>query len=243
MERLCYATEFEIEGWKKIVPLTEILKKYTNVPFLNENPILKLKMEEFYAITEPPEDGFYDNSKGKFLDKFNNTKIENSEIYSHFENSKEALVIYVSHQMPINEKFLDYTISPHGNHCVVATGIEERNGVKCLVLVNTGRSEEENYIPVNFPFFEAAWNKIKDDETKKKMRPSDHKTFLNKYGFDLAQQKFQEVKKFKKARDFKDKHDEEWFNMKKKDGEFEYQMFFVKGSQPIHKLSFINNET
>ena len=247
MERLCYATEFEIEGWKKIVPLTKILERYTNVQFSNENAIFKLEMDHFYALSEHTRSSlenitcrrkYHDHQKfvdnNKFVNEFKDTTIRKSEIYRHFVKSKQALVIYVSQQTPINEN-CDRRSIPTGNHCVVATGIEEWNGVECLVLDNTGRNKEENYIPVDFPLFEHVYNKI--IEIKKINNPDKQSRSLNNLGFPLAQQKFQEVKKFEKAKHFKATHGEEWFNMKK-DGDYEYQMFFVKGSQPIHKLEF-----
>ena len=249
LERLCYATEFEIEGWKKIVPLTDILKQYTNVPFKNENPILKLKMEPpfqtengttNYAVAElNADEKFYDRVNNKFIEKFNNKTIRDSEIYRHFaiKKSVQKLVLYVSQQISINEKYLEMVNPPTGNHCVVATGIEFWNGIECLVLDNTGKNKEENYLPVDFPLFEDIWNKIKVNEKKNFNNSDNQKRFLNKEGFSLAQKKFQNLRDIKTATNFRRQNGDDWFNMTK-DGEYEYRLFFVKGSIPIHKLEF-----
>ena len=233
MERLCYATEFEIEGWKKIVPLTKILNEYTNVRISTRIDLklendLKLKMEKFYAVTGPNNDGKFNNND--FIDK----TIKKSEIYRHFEKSNQKLAIYVSQAIPINENYLVYDYSSVGNHCVVATGLENRNGVECLVLDNTTGSMEDNYIPVDFPLYEALLKKIE------KWKPADRQKALSKYGFGLAKKKFQKSKDTD-AKTFKNENNgTDWFNMKK-DGKLEYQMFFVKGSKPIYKLKFLQS--
>ena len=232
MERLCYATEFEIEGWKKIVPLTKILNEYTNVPISTRIDLklendLKLKMEKFYAVTDPNNNG---NFKAvDFIDK----TIKDTKIYHHFKKSNQKLAIYVSTKKPINEKYYGLVISD-GNHCVVATGLENRNGVECLVLDNTTGSIEDNYIPVDFPLNEALEKKIKNWE------PSDRQNTLSKYGFDLAKKKFQKLKDIDAKTFKKNNNGTDWFNMEK-DGILEYQMFFVKGYHPIYKLKFLQS--
>ena len=222
MERLCYATEFEIEGWKKIVPLTKILN---DLKLEND---LKLKMEKFYAVTDPDNNGNF--KKGVF----NKKTIKDTKIYHHFKKSNQKLAIYVSHAIPINEKYYDKDYSSVGNHCVVATGLENRNGVECLVLDNATGSIEDNYIPVDFPLYETLMKKIE------KWKPSDRQKALSNYGFGLAKKKFQKLKDTD-AKTFKNENNgTDWFNMKK-DGKLEYQMFFVKGCQPIYKLKFLQS--
>ena len=224
LERLCYATEFEIEGWKKIVPLINIIQEYSNVPLVS----LELKMDHFYAV-EPNEK----------LEDFDGKTIKDSLIYRHFkvEKSNQKLGIYVSHQIPINEKLLDYTSTSTGNHCVVATGIECLNGVDYLVLENTGKSKEENYIRIDSPFFETVSKTIEDTKNRyRNTNPDNEKKVLNKYGFGLAQKKWKKMENMT-ATSFKNKYGSEWFNVKK-DGELKYQMFFVKGSMPIYTLQF-----
>ena len=226
LERLCYATEFEIEGWKKIVPLTEILKEYTNVPISTridskkEND-LKLKMEKFYAVTDPDKDEKFNDAD------FTGKTIKDTEIYRHFKKSKQKLAIYVSQKIPVNEKYRSIRCSA-GNHCVIATGIEDWNGGECLVLDNTTGSTEDNYIPVDFPIFEALVKKIDEDDNDP-LKSAEYKNrSLNKYGFGLAKKKFKNIK----FSDFKDDgKDEKW----------EYQMFFVKGMRPIYKLKFLQS--
>jgi len=235
LERLCYATEFEIEGWKKIVPLTAILNRYTKVPIsmqinLKLENDLKLTMEKFYAVTGRNNDGKFNNND--FIDK----TIKKSEIYRHFEKSNQKLAIYVSQAIPINERYYDkdYSSTKHISHCVVATGLEKRNGVECLVLENTTGSIEDNYIPVDFPLNEALEKKIKNWE------PSDRQNTLSKYGFDLAKKKFQKLKDIDAKTFKKNNNGTDWFNMEK-DGILEYQMFFVKGYHPIYKLKFLQS--
>ena len=225
MERLCYATEFEIEGWKKIVPLTEILKEYTNVPISTridskkEND-LKLKMEKFYAITDPDKDEKFNDAD--FIGK----TIKDTEIYSHFKKSSQKLAIYVSEKIPVNEEYRLKNYCSAGNHCVIATGIADWNGGECLVLDNTTGSIEDNYIPVDFLLFEALRMKIDKDENDPLV--SDKDRSLNNYGFGLAQKKFKNISK-------KD------FNNDGENEKFEYQMFFVKGKRPIYKLKFLQS--
>ena len=139
----------------------------------------------------------------------------------------------MSQAKPINEKYYDKDYSSVGNHCVVATGLENRNGVECLVLDNATGSIEDNYIPVDFPLYEALMKKI---ETWK---PRERQKALSKYGFKLAKKKFQKLKDTD-AKTFKENNKTDWFNMEK-DGKLEYQMFFVKGYQPIYKLEFLQS--
>ena len=225
LERLCYATEFEIEGWKKIVHLTEILKEYTNVPISTRIDLklqndLKLKMEKFYAVTDPDKDEKFNESD--FIGK----TIKDTEIYRHFKKSKQKLAIYVSEKIPVNEKYRLKDYSKAGNHCVIVTGIEDWNGFECLVLDNTTGSIEDNYIPVDFLLFEALRMKIDKDENDPLV--SDKDRSLNNYGFGLAQKKFKNIRK----KDFKNDGENE---------KFEYQMFFVKGKSPIYKLKFLQS--
>jgi len=225
LERLCYATEFQIEGWKKIVPLIKILNDYTNVPVSS----LKLKMEEMYAFNEPVDGKFNENDcMGK--------TIKTSRIYKHFTNDKtknQKLVIYVSQTVPINENYLNLNMNWAGQHCVVAKEIKHikigKDDVECLVLENTGRNKELNYIPVDFPFFEEIPSEIQKIEIDYENNRKLLKSQLNKKGYEYAQKKW---KKLEKKQD-----SEHWFNIKK-DGENTYQLFFVKASAPIYKLKF-----
>ena len=185
-------------------------------------------MEKFYAVTGPDDDG-----KFKAADFINKT-IKDTDIYHHFKKSNQKLAIYVSQAIPINEKYYNLVISSAVNHCVVATGIEERNGVECLVLDNATGSIEDNYIPVDFPLYEDLLKKIE------KWKPRERQKSLSKYGFGLAKKKFQKLKDTD-AKTFKNENNgTDWFNMKK-DGKLEYQMFFVKGYQPMYKLEFLQS--
>ena len=188
-------------------------------------------MEKLYAVTDP-------NNDGKFNDAdFIGKTIKDTEIYDHFYNnkSKQALAIYVSQKIPVNEKYRLKDYSSAGNHCVIATGIENWNGGLCLVLDNTTGSKEDNYIPVDFPLFESLVKKIEDEYDP---LPTNR---LNNYGFGLAKKKFKKFKNTKNATDFKKENNKtEWFNMEK-DGQLEHQMFFVKGKRPIYKLQFLQS--
>ena len=235
MERLCYATEFEIEGWKKILPLTDMIEEYIQLPLEK----MELKMHKLFAVDKPAENPEVEKSAGN-TDYLIGKTIRNSKIYSHFKDEKtrnEKLAIYVSQTIPINENYCRMNIL-NGQHCVVATGIDKINGVECLLLENTGGNEDFNSIPIDLPFFEEVSNKIgsilqqNHYETEKKNRN------LNNYGCTLAQMKWKNLKKkdwnamVKKEADRIDK------NLKKEE-EPEYQMFFVKGAAPIYKLEFV----
>ena len=230
MERLCYATEFEIEGWKKILPLTEIIEKYIQLPLDK----IKLKMHSFFAVEKPAENTDYLIGK----------TIRTSKIYEHFKPSKfedqstmnEKLAIYVSQTIPINENYCRLNID-EGQHCVVATGIKVIKDVECLVLENTGGNDDFNSIPVDLPFFEEVDKNIKTIKQDNFYETEKINRKLNNYGLSLAEMKWKNLKKNdwlamvqKESKRLDD-------NLKKEE-EPEYQMFFVKGAAPIYKLEF-----
>ena len=234
MERLCYATEFEIEGWKKILPLTEIIEKYIQIPLEN----MKLKMHTMYAITEPVD--------GKFnTDDLMGKTIRNSKIYHHFKPKDakpiyEKLVIYVSQTIPINENYCRVNIH-NGQHCVVATGIKFIKDVECLVLENTGGNDDFNSIPVDLPFFEEVSKDIGTILRKHSSDPDSINRKLNNYGLGLAQKKWKNLTEKTGKKDWNamvQKEAERIKKNQKKDEEPKYQMFFVKGAAPIYKLEF-----
>ena len=229
MERLCYATEFEIEGWKKILPLTDMIEKYIQVPLEK----MKLEMHTLYAVEKPVDRQLNGED---LIEK----TIRKSNIYKHFKDDStrhEKLVIYVSQTIPINENYCRMMIH-NGQHCVVATRLEVINDVECLVLENTGGNEDFNSIPVDLPFFEEVSKDIGTILRENYSNPDKQKTKLNNYGLSLAQMKWKNLKKkdwnamVKKEADRIDK------NLKKEE-EPEYQMFFVKGAAPIYKLEFV----
>ena len=229
MERLCYATEFEMEGWKKILPLTDMIEKYIQVPLEK----MKLEMHTLYAVEKPVDRQLNGED---LIEK----TIRKSNIYKHFKDDStrhEKLVIYVSQTIPINENYCRMMIH-NGQHCVVATRLEVINDVECLVLENTGGNEDFNSIPVDLPFFEEVSKDIGTILRENYSNPDKQKTKLNNYGLSLAQMKWKNLKKkdwnamVKKEADRIDK------NLKKEE-EPEYQMFFVKGAAPIYKLEFV----
>ena len=113
MERICCTTEFEVEGWRKIPPLIELLEKYTD-----KLPNMKLEMTEKEIVHSPNLHEFYWNflilqptyCDANVLVKYPMTK---SFICEHFrqENPKK-LTVYVSQVIPINQKYMenDYTV-------------------------------------------------------------------------------------------------------------------------------------
>ena len=223
LERLCYKTEFEDEGWKKILPLTEYIKEFTK----NSLESLSLKMTELYPIAEPNQTATKNENVKKIL---SGKTIKDSEIYDHFKvkQRSQKLAIYVNQIIPINQEYLNQVEGPIGSHCVVATGIKIKNDVECLVLENHGGDNELKYIPVDFPFFEEVENKIDDLKIKYESNPDNIKKYLNKHGLELAQIKWPILKKQKKTTN--------WY--KNENDEQKYQMVFVKGFSPIYKLEF-----
>ena len=234
MERLCYATEFEIEGWKKILPLTDMIEEYIQLPLEK----IELKMHKLFAVDKPAENPAVEKPVVD-TDYLIGKTIRTSKIYDHFNDDRtrnEKLVIYVSQTIPINENYCRMNIL-NGQHCVVATGIDKINGVECLLLENTGGNEDFNSIPIDLPFFEEVSNKIGSILQQNHYETEKRNRNLNSYGCTLAQMKWKNLKKkdwnamVKKEADRIDK------NLKKEE-EPEYQMFFVKGAAPIYKLEF-----
>ena len=235
MERLCYATEFEIEGWKKILPLTDMIEEYIQLPLEK----IELKMHKLFAVDKPAENPAVEKPVVD-TDYLIGKTIRTSKIYKHFDDDRtrnEKLVIYVSQTIPINENYCRMNIL-NGQHCVVATGIDKINGVECLLLENTGGNEDFNSIPIDLPFFEEVSNKIGSILQQNHYETEKRNRNLNSYGCTLAQMKWKNLKKkdwnamVKKEADRIDK------NLKKEE-EPEYQMFFVKGAAPIYKLEFV----
>ena len=232
MERLCYATEFEIEGWKKILPLTDMIEKYIQLPL--EKMILK--MQTLYAVENPVD-------RQLNIDDLIGKTIRKSKIYNHFKNEStmnEKLVIYVSQTIPINENYCRMTIH-NGQHCVVATGIKFIKDVECLVLENTGGNDDFNSIPVDLPFFEEVSKDIGTILRDNYSNPDSINRKLNNKGYDLAQKKWKNLKTKdgkKRWNAMVQKEANRIENNLKKEEEPEYQMFFVKGAAPIYKLEF-----
>ena len=92
LERICKKTEFEVEGWRKILPLMNIMK--ANVSF-NEILGMKLKMTKIEPIikNEQLKDAMSKLNFRKLFQKQGNKQvnnIRNSWLYDHFTSSEAS---------------------------------------------------------------------------------------------------------------------------------------------------------
>ena len=240
LERVCNKTEFEVEGWRKIPPLMEILEKHVSA----EVPKMKLNTIQHDPIITREQ--FKDAEKPLTVDKLGNQrKIKDSWIYRHFKesNTKDTkIAIYVNAVLPINQNLCDRIdideINGVGNHCVVVKGLANwKNGnggtIECLELENNGGCEQTKFIPVEHPFFEEVCIKVKAEWQKRDKR------YLNKYGKELAEMKWG-----------KNKLESDWYNRKKEPKQDtqkkltkekwpdKYPMLFVRAIHPCFQLEF-----
>ena len=257
MERVCEKTEFEVEGWRKIPPLINILQEQ-NIPF-DEQARMKLKMNE----TEP---FFEKNVFEVALNQLDSTKlriresrknpdniddgktIKHSWIYKHFKDDstkQSKIAIYVNAIMPINQNLDVSELNHVGNHCVIVSGLAKwpknhPDGIECLELENNGGCEETRFIPVDFPFFEEIQidaNKIRH-ETQNKGQEF-YETRMNKLGKKLVERKWGKFQTIEK----------DWYDKKRalKDGQkivnesnqqSKYELLFVRGRSSCFQLEF-----
>ena len=251
LERMCYKTEFEVEGWRKIPTLIKIL--HDNI---STNIIARMKLQLLPTQIIEPEKiwaalKWLDPTK--MVDKKNKQirSIKDSWIYTHFKNCETKdvkIAIYVNALLPINQNLNDYnTIQSVVNHCVLAKGIqkwenENNEMVECLELEIYGGSNQDRFIPVECPFFEEVQIGIKkifnrNEGSDARNRP------LNKYGKQLAEMKW--------GKQFTRDLETEWFNVRKElrpgvqnDEEessyknLKYQMLFVRAIHPCYQLKF-----
>ena len=89
LERICKNTEFEVEGWRKILPLIQIMK--ANISPI-DLPRIKLEMKRTESIIKRENfiKAMYGdkNSREPDVKKLNVGNIKDSWIYKHFTNSK-----------------------------------------------------------------------------------------------------------------------------------------------------------
>ena len=243
MERVCNKTEFEVEGWRKIAPLIDIIEQ----DYIPRDVQERIKLE--MISTEIFEKSVFlsamrllDSKQLKIKDSNNTGKtIKDSWIYEHFSKKKNQpkIALYVTEIIPINQNFDASRINSVGNHCVIASGLakwpkNDPNGIECLELEIHGDSDEMRYIPVEFPFFE----KIQIDINKiyqrtKNMGANDD---MNKLGKELALKKWKPIeddwydqkKKPKEGQEEADKENQRW----------KYGMIFVRGIHPCFQLKF-----
>ena len=240
MERVCNKTEFEVEGWRKIPPLMEILEQqYIPTGVLERMKLEMIQIPPIFKEEQIDEARIVRNS-AKLGEK---RSIRDSWIYEHFKNNstnKTKIALYVNAVIPINQNLELYPIETVPNHCVIASGLTKwpknnPNGIECLELENSGGSEDMRFIPVDFPFFE----EVQIEVTKlreKHQSPENYKIAMNKLGKKLSEQKWGKI-------------DHNWMDLKKetKEGQkiadyaklqWKYQMLFVRGVLPCYQLKF-----
>ena len=252
MERVCKKTEFEVEGWRKIAPLIDIIEQ----DYIPREVQERIKLEMISTVIF--EKSVF-NSAMRLLDptqlKIKNStntgkSIKDSWIYEHFsklQNTNEQMnqskiALYVSTIIPINQNLDASNVNSIGNHCVIASGLakwpkNDPNRIECLELEIYGDSDEMRYIPVEFPFFEEIQIDINTIYQKsKEMGVEYYNDHMNKLGEKLA------LTKWKKIED-------NWYDLKKrpKEGQEEadkakqpwkYGMIFVRGIHPCFQLKF-----
>ena len=231
---MCNKTEFEVEGWRKIPPLIEILQKHVSVMV----PTMKLETKQIDAIISQAQLNSALNSKD--VTKLGNIRtIRSSWIYDHFKNPDTRdtkIAIYVNAVLPINKHLTLEQMESVGNHCVVVKGLTEwktddNKKIECLELENNGGCEETKFIPVDHPFFEQVRVNVKEIFDKGSEL---HERELNKYGERLAITKWGKLEK-------------NWFDAKKKvkgnqkkveKEQHRYQMLFVRAVHQCFGLKF-----
>ena len=178
--------------------------------------------------------------------------IRDSWIYDHFKNDstkKTKIALYINAVIPINqnlepsEKNQMHNIEKIGNHCVVALGLENKNGKECLELEIHGGCEETRFIPVDFPFFEEIQIEVKKINVKhhnKNQGVDYYNTAMNNLGKKWALQKWGKLEK-RNGKNWYEQEKESTESKNKVDGskkQWKYQMLFVRGIHPCFQLKF-----
>ena len=180
LERVCYKTEFEVEGWRKLTPLITIIGKHISKNILAK---IQLKMEK---IT---------------LDISQCSSIKNSWIYHHFKDpstKSTKIALYMSTFCQISESLLedDTCINDAGNHCVVVNDIVMFDNRECLLIEDHGTKRQTRYISVDLPFFEEVQfnvNKIIAERRGIEIKIRE----LNKYGSKLSEIQYGKLSRYK----------------------------------------------
>ena len=245
MERVCKKTEFEVEGWRRIPPLMEILEQqYIPTGVLER---MKLEMIQIPPIfkKEQIDAATKDENPTTWRAKLGEQRLlRDSWIYEHFKNDstqKTKIALYVNAIIPINQNLEPskkngmHLFEMVGNFCVVASGLKVKNGKECLVLENNGECEGTLFIPVDFPFFEEIQIEVKKINTKYHNQRVNYNRAMNKLGMNLAEKKWGKV-------------ENNWFELrvpnegqKKVDDyrmRWKYEMIFVRGIHPCFQLKF-----
>ena len=241
LERVCNKTEFEVEGWRKIPPLVEILEKNANLDLSK----IELKMININEIIT--QQNFQSAHAENDYTKLSHHTIRDSWIFDHFfphfndpKNNKEPskIAIYVNSIISIN-KNMEQDINKIPNHCVIVKGLAKfpkNKTVLCLELENNGGSEETKYIPVDHPFFEEVQIRVNKIECGKSSDTDGRNNALNRYGKELAEMKWSKLEK-------------NWYDLRKdvktdrqknsdKEQPYKYPMLFVRGRHSCYQLKF-----
>ena len=185
LERLCNTTEFEVEGWRKLPPLMEILEEHISRKTVKN---LNVKMEIFNVIDR----SIFSHAN---LTQYGFPKIRDSRIYEHFRNNpsnETKISLYLANLGEINETIVFDNILPAniGKHCVIVTGLEKKINGEYLVIENFDDCERTGYISVEDPFYEEVFVKLEaifiqnQGHEKEKTR----KNRLNEYGEEFWQE-------------------------------------------------------
>jgi len=241
LERVCNKTEFEVEGWRKIPPLVEILENYTKL----DPSKIELKMININEIIT--QQNFESAWATMDHSELSHHTIRDSWIYNHFfphfndpKNNKEPskIAIYVNSIISINQN-IEQDITKISNHCVIVKGLAKfpkNKTVLCLELENNGGCEETKYIPVDHPFFEEVQINVRKINADYSSNPFNLKKYLNKYGEELAKMKWSKLEK-------------NWYDLRKevkadkqkntdKQKPYKYPMLFVRGRHSGYQLKF-----
>ena len=242
MQRICEKTEFEVEGWRRIPPLMEILEQ----AYIPKDVMETLKLEMIQTDPVFEEEVFeeaveaLDSKKLRQWDSFGLKKtIKDSWIYKHFINKdlkQSKIALYVSDLIQVNQNLDGCQLKSVGSCCVVVRGLAKwpknhRNGIECLELEYSDRFGTR-FIPVDFPFFEEIQiNVDKICQTTKKGGSEFYNREMNKLGKILVEKKWGKFQNIEKN----------WYDLKEKvreESRPKYEMLFVRGRMSSYALKF-----
>ena len=250
---MCEKTEFEVEGWRKIPPLIDILYEQ-NIPF-DEQARMKLEIIQTDALFEKEvfDEAFEmrNSSKLKIQESLKNPDssedrktIRHSWLYKHFKDNSTKLskiALYVNAVLPIDETLDVSNLNSVGNHCVVVNGLAKwpknrPDGIECLELENNGGCEQTRFIPVDFPFFEEVQIDVNKLHHSYGHKGTDiYHPRINNFGKKLVEKKWGKFETIGKN----------WYKQKKvpkegqkKDEQSKYELLFVRGRSPCFQLKF-----
>ena len=256
LERLCKKTEFEVEGWRKIPPVMEILKEGG----IQSDILARLKLNMIQNNEENDKENglrsiicmeqykeIQNNLDWKNLGE---KTIRKTWIYDHFtkkdpdDPEPRKIAVYVNAGLPgrgeigcgnVSELLNVDKIYSVGNHCVVVKGIKQWNGKECLEIDDSVGCTELKYIPVDFPFFEEVQVRIKKMAHGKSF--DEYKANLKSYGEYLFKMKFGKIedKWYEKKKQPKKGSEK---NTSEEDLPWKYPMLFIHGRFPCFQLKF-----